>query len=189
MSVSESFLHDRNKFVKEHGWKYGGYCARKEGMERLYRPNVAGLLVREDGKLLVCERSRQRGAWQFPQGGIDPGETALEAVKREVREEVGFLPSQYDLVESRGGYRYDYPPEVLDYVREKRQQPFVGQEQEYFLCRLCADAPEPSLDHREFCAYRWLAPAEFRLEWLPEFKKEVYARVLADFFNVRARDK
>ncbi len=66
---------------------------------------------------------------------------------------------------------------------------FVGQEQEYFLCRLHADAPEPSLDHREFCAYRWIAPAGFKLEWLPEFKKEVYARVLADFFNVRARDK
>ena len=99
----------------------------------MYRPNVAGLLVREDGKLLVCERSRQKGAWQFPQGGIDPGETATEAVKREVREEVGFLPSQYDVVESRGGDRYDYPPEVLDYVREKRQQPFVGQEQKYFL--------------------------------------------------------
>ncbi len=158
-------------------------------MERLYRPNVAGLLVREDGKLLVCERSRQKGAWQFPQGGIDPGETALEAVKREVREEVGFLPSQYDIAESRGGYRYDYPPEVLDYVREKRQQPFVGQEQEYFLCRLHADAPEPSLDHREFCACKWIAPAGFRLEWLPEFKKEVYAKVLADFFNVWARDK
>ena len=110
-------------------------------------------------------------------------------MKREIREEVGFLPSQYDVVESRGGYRYDYPPEVLEYVREKRQQPFVGQEQEYFLCRLRADAPEPSLDHREFCAYRWIAPARFRLEWLPEFKKEVYARVLADFFNVRARDK
>ena len=75
-------------------------------MERLYRPNVAGLMVREDGKLLVCERSRQKGAWQFPQGGIDPGETATEAVKREVREEVGFLPSQYDVVESRE-YRYE----------------------------------------------------------------------------------
>ena len=157
-----------------------------EGMEeRLYRPNVAGLLVRKDGKLLICERSRQEGAWQFPQGGIDPGETALEAVRREIGEEVGFLPSQYDVVESRSGYRYDYPPEVLEYVREKRHQPFVGQEQEYFLCRLHEDAPEPSLDHREFCAYRWITPDEFKLEWLPEFKKEVYARVLADFFNVR----
>ena len=127
-------------------------------MERLYRPNVAGMMVRQDGKLFICERS-------------------------------GFLPSQYDIVESRRGYRYDYPPEVLEYVREKRRQPFVGQEQEYFLCRLHADAPEPVLDDREFCDYKWIAPAEFKLEWLPEFKKKVYARVLEDFFNVRARDK
>lgn len=158
-------------------------------MEKLYRPNVAGLMVRADGKLLICERCRQAGAWQFPQGGIDPGETALEAVKREVREEVGFLPSQYDIAESRGGYRYDYPAEVLEYVRQKRRQPFVGQEQEYFLCRLHAEAPEPTLDGREFCACRWIDPQEFRLAWLPEFKKEVYARVLADFFNVRAADR
>ena len=158
-------------------------------MERLYRPNVAGMMVRQDGKLLICERSGQKGAWQFPQGGIDPGETALEAVRREIGEEVGFLPSQYDIVESRRGYRYDYPPEVLEYVREKRRQPFVGQEQEYFLCRLHADATEPVLDDREFCDYKWIAPAEFKLEWLPEFKKKVYARVLEDFFNVRARGK
>lgn len=80
----------------------GNVVLGKKAWKGLYRPNVAGLLVREDGKLLVCERSRQKGAWQFPQGGIDPGETATEAVKREVREEVGFLPSQYDVVESPG---------------------------------------------------------------------------------------
>lgn len=175
--------------MEEHGWKCGKGYVNEQGMERLYRPNVAGMMVRQDGKLLICERSGQKGAWQFPQGGIDPGETALDAVRREIREEVGFLPTQYDIVESRKGYCYDYPPEVLEYVREKRRQPFVGQEQEYFLCRLHADAPAPDLDNREFCAYQWITPAEFKLEWLPEFKKEVYARVLEDFFNVRALDK
>ena len=74
--------------------------------------------------------------------------SALETVKREVREEVGFLPSQYDLVESRGGYCYDYPPEVLEYVREKRQRPFVRQEQEYFpvpaACECSGAQPGPS---------------------------------------------
>lgn len=158
-------------------------------MEKLYRPNVAGLLVRPDGSLLICERTGQAGAWQFPQGGIDPGETAREAVQREVREETGFLPSHYVLERSLGGYRYDYPQEVLDEVRRKRSRPFVGQEQEYFLCRLKADAPAPVLDRREFCACSWIMPAEFRLEWLPEFKREVYARVLADFFNVPSQDR
>lgn len=158
-------------------------------MERLYRPNVAALLIRQDGKLLICERAGQPGAWQFPQGGIDPGETALQAIGREIQEETGFAPDQYSLLQSRGGYRYDYPVEVLNYVREKRKQPFVGQEQEYFLCLLNADAPAPSLDFREFCAYQWISPEGFRLAWLPEFKKEVYALVLQDFFNVQVRDK
>ena len=97
-------------------------------------------------------------------------------------------PALYDNTDG-AGILGDYPPEVLEYVREKRRQPFVGQEQEYFLCRLHADATEPVLDDREFCDYKWIAPAEFKLEWLPEFKKKVYARVLEDFFNVRARDK
>lgn len=63
----------------------------------------------------------------------------------------------------------------------------MDQNQKYFLCRLHADAPESSLDNREFCAYRWIAPGEFKLEWLPEFKKKVYARGLEDFFNVWAK--
>lgn len=173
----------------DRGWKRECYYGKKSGMDRLYRPNVAGVIVRRDGKLLICERSKQQGAWQFPQGGIDPGETALVAVQREINEEVGFLPSQYDIVESQSGYRYDYPPEVLEYVREKRHQPYVGQEQEYFLCHLKENAPEPSLDHREFRDYRWIDPAEFNLEWLPEFKKDVYAKVLARFFNILSPGK
>ncbi len=153
-------------------------------MEKLYRPNVAGIIVCADGKILICERSRQAGAWQFPQGGIDPGESAQEAIQREVEEEVGYTPAHYVIECSAAGYRYDYPPEVLEYVREKRRQPYVGQEQEYFLCRLHADAPEPTIDEREFCAYRWIAPEEFQIDWLPDFKKAVYAAVLKDFFGI-----
>lgn len=65
----------------------------------------------------------------------------------------------------------------------------LGRRRSISCARLHADAPEPVLDDREFCDYKWIAPAEFKLEWLPEFKKKVYARVLEDFFNVRARDK
>ncbi len=157
-------------------------------MERLYRPNVAGMMVRQDGKLLICERSGQKGAWQFPQGGIDPGKRFWKPCGARLRGS-GVLPSQYDIVESQKGYRYDYPPEVLEYVRESGGSLFVGQEQEYFLCRLHADAPEPVLDDREFCDYKWIAPAELSWSGCRSLKKKVYAGVLEDFFNVRARDK
>ena len=57
-----------------------------------YRPNVAALMVNEREQLLICERFKVPGAWQFPQGGVDEGEEPDKALLREVEEEVGFLP-------------------------------------------------------------------------------------------------
>ena len=37
---------------------------------------------------------------------------------------------------------------------------------------------------QEFGAYRWILPAEFDLDWLPAFKREVYREVMRDFFQV-----
>src|SRR4030095_9990681 len=53
-----------------------------------YRPNVAIVIV--TGKNPVFWGKRIRGhSWQFPQGGINPGETPEQAMYRELREEVG----------------------------------------------------------------------------------------------------
>lgn len=149
-----------------------------------YRPNVAILLVREDGHLLICERLKVKGAWQFPQGGVDEGETLEEALKREVEEEIGLLPESYDILEMRGGYRYVYP----DHIKKKKRRKgwFDGQEQTYFRCLLHDKKAEINIDRkpREFRDTNWIEPGEFRLKWLPEFKREVYRKVMSDFFGV-----
>ena len=64
----------------------------------LYRRNVAIILRRSDGCVLVCERADYPGSWQFPQGGIDKGETDAEALEREVREEVSLTTDYYNVV-------------------------------------------------------------------------------------------
>ena len=64
-----------------------------------YRLNVAGILRNSKGKVLVGERLGKDGAWQFPQGGVDDGETALEALYRELEEEVGITRDLYTVVE------------------------------------------------------------------------------------------
>ena len=153
------------------------------GVIRL-RPNVAALIVRPDGQLLVCERASFRGAWQFPQGGVDEGEDLLQALHREVREEIGLLPIHYDVAYSKDGYRYLYPPDVR--VKKKKKHGFQGQEQTYFMCHLKPSAPEVNINQKpqEFCAYRWIVPSEFEIEWLPEFKREVYRHVMRDFFEL-----
>lgn len=146
-------------------------------------------MMRSDEKILVCEREHVIGAWQFPQGGIDPGESALDAIVREVQEEIGYEPSDYEIeIVSGTPYRYDYPDYVLQQKLLKRPE-FVGQEQTYFLCKLEADK-DPDLDqeHREFRSFQWIFPHEFKLSWLPDFKKTVYQAVFKDFFNVELTD-
>jgi putative (di)nucleoside polyphosphate hydrolase len=149
-----------------------------------FRPNVAALVTNRDGLLLICERWSVRGAWQFPQGGVDPGEDLEEALHREVKEEIGLQPRDYKVIERKGGYRYLYPPEVR--WRKLRKHGNHGQEQTYFLCRIENGAPEIDVDQDkpEFRDHRWIRPEEFQLGWLPKFKHKVYQQVMRDFFSV-----
>lgn len=149
-----------------------------------FRPNVAGLFIDSKGRLLICERKGAPGAWQFPQGGVDKGEDLQDAFQREVREEIGLLPKHYKILEKRDGYRYLYPPSVR--IKKLRKHGCHGQEQTYFLCRLKSSAPEINVKQRpaEFMDYTWIKPKNFKLKWLPKFKRDVYREVIRDFFKV-----
>lgn len=149
-----------------------------------YRPNVAALVVNPEGNLLICERFTLPGAWQFPQGGVDAGESLEQALFREVREEVGLRADHYEVIERRDGYRYLYPEEVRG--KKVRKHGNHGQEQTYFLCHLKQGAPPVNVNQkpREFRAYRWILPEEFDLDWLPAFKRDVYREVMRDFFKI-----
>ena len=146
----------------------------------VYRPNVAAILQRENGDIFVAERINVRGAWQFPQGGIDEGEDAETALFRELEEEIGVKREQLTILERRDGYRYSFPKKRLKYGI------YAGQEQSYFLCRFAGEDKDFNLDatHREFAGFKWIKPSEFQMAWLPRFKQAVYRQVLLDFFGI-----
>jgi putative (di)nucleoside polyphosphate hydrolase len=147
-----------------------------------YRPNVAALIINRKGELLVCERINTKGAWQFPQGGVDKGEKPRKALTREIKEEIGLPKDSYKVLKKRGEYSYLYPKPV-----KKQGRNFDGQIQTYYLCRLKKNAPPIDLDQKtpEFGRYKWIKPSRFKLKWLPEFKRQVYRAVMLDFFGVR----
>jgi putative (di)nucleoside polyphosphate hydrolase len=151
-----------------------------QSMAGLFRPNVAGIVIDGEDRLLICERQDHPESWQFPQGGVDKGETLEEALVREMDEELGLEPGQFDVIKQRGGYRYQFPE------GQRRFRRYVGQEQTYFLCRLLVPDTCFQLDkHKpEFVRWRWIRPEEFDLRWLPAFKRHVYRAVLRDFFGV-----
>ena len=144
-----------------------------------YRPNVAAIIKRHDGKIFIGERSDVAGAWQFPQGGIKKTETALEALSRELQEEVSLEPEHYRVIESNGPYRYLFLP-------GRTKEGFDGQEQTFFLVELTA--PDSRIEVRteepEFSQFRWIEPGEFQTGWVPGFKQDVYRQVFADFFGI-----
>jgi len=155
-----------------------------------YRPNVAAILRRpKNGAILIGERVTHPGSWQFPQGGVDPGEDLIGALYREVEEEVGVPPDKYTLQACRTDYRYKFPN------GHKKKGLFCGQVQTYFLCDYHGKKNEIDLDAhvREFSDYRWIQPEEFLIDWVPRFKRRVFRQVFRDFFGIsrlrRAKDE
>lgn len=57
---------------------------------------AVGLLLREDGRFLLCTRPPGKayaGYWEFPGGKLEAGEDVVLALKRELSEEIGVQPT------------------------------------------------------------------------------------------------
>jgi len=142
-----------------------------------YRLNVAAILRDGAGRILIGERVDRSGAWQFPQGGVDEGESLADALTRELREEISVSPSAYKILTSRGPYRYLFG-------NGKVVKGFHGKEQHYFLADFTGAPTDINVKtaHPEFRAIRWVDPSAFNITWLPKMKREVYRAVFQDFF-------
>src|SRR3954465_6809169 len=144
-----------------------------------YRPNVGIVLCNGRNEVFWGKRVREH-SWQFPQGGIKHGETPVQAMYRELREETGLMPGHVKILgRTRDWLRYEVPAQWLK--RDWRGN-YRGQKQIWFLLRLmgrdcdvCLRAsPKP-----EFDAWRW------HDYWIPldavvEFKRDVYQQALTE---------
>lgn len=149
--------------------------------EKSYRPNVAAVVVSSEYplkcKFLLGLRNDINGAWQFPQGGIDEGESPKEALLRELKEEIGTnkveIISQYPEWIS-----YDFPDTIA-----KKMYPYDGQNQRYFLVKLKSNSSvNINTKHPEFVDFKFANEKEV-LKCVTHFKLDVYKKVLNYFKN------
>jgi putative (di)nucleoside polyphosphate hydrolase len=152
--------------------------------EQGYRPNVGIIIVNDEKQVLLAQRRYPRSAWQFPQGGIKPGESPLQGMYRELEEELGLKSDQVEvLAESKEWYSYLLPEE---FVRSWSEPVCIGQKQKWFLLnKLVSDSvvnlsasPKPEFKHWDWVDY-----------WVPyqrvvDFKQAVYKQILTEFASL-----
>ena len=78
-----------------------------------FRPNVGIVLLNARNQVFWGKRLRTH-SWQFPQGGINHGESPEQAMLRELHEEVGLLPEHVQIVaRTRDWLRYEVPDHYI----------------------------------------------------------------------------
>lgn len=129
-----------------------------------YIPVVAAVVFRR-GRVLLCQRGDGDHLpllWEFPGGKIDPGESAVEALVRELDEELGVHASIGDQV-AEVFHRY---PQKRVWLR-------------FFRARIDGD-PQP-LVHRRL---RWLEPARLGELEVPPANAVVVERLLSGELHI-----
>ncbi|MDD2828542.1 MAG: RNA pyrophosphohydrolase [Sulfuricurvum sp.] len=146
---------------------------------KFYRPNVAAVIVSsaypEKKEIFIAERNDLNAIWQFPQGGIDEGESSEEALFRELKEEIGTKKVEI-IAEYPEWISYDFPTHIAT-----KMAPYAGQKQRYYLVRLKDNAKiDLETEHPEFSAYRFVE-VDSLFNHIAHFKKPIYEQVITYF--------
>jgi len=150
-----------------------------QSSEKRYRPNVAAVVLSskypEKCEIFIAKRTDVQDAWQFPQGGIDKGETPKEALLRELKEEIG--TNNIEIVAKFPGWiTYDFPVKISE-----KMYPFDGQKQQYYLVRLKSGSKiDLNYGNPEFSEYKFI-DIHFIFNKISYFKKPIYSKVLSHF--------
>ena len=154
-----------------------------------YRPCVGLAVFNREGLVFLGRRKigPETGnlpqAWQMPQGGIDPGESPLEAAVRELYEETNIRTVSL-LGEADEWFCYDLPAPLAGQAWRGR---YRGQTQRWFAFRFEGDESEIDVrnpgggGHKaEFAEWRW-EPLENVPNLIVPFKRGVYEQVVTAF--------
>lgn len=137
---------------------------------------AAGVVVfREDGGgreyLLLRSAQTRTPMWEFPKGGVEAGESEEEAARRELHEETGLEPGEYELfAEFRGEERY------LFMLGQGGRRTLVTKRVIYYLARSGTARVRIS---REASEFRWAPYGEARVLLRLAAKQEVLDRAEA----------
>lgn len=145
-----------------------------------FRANVGIVVCNKQGEVVWAKRQYPEDAWQFPQGGMQEGETIEQAMYRELEEELGLDQSTVTVLGVTKDWLYYRLPDTL--IRHHQKPVCVGQKQHWFLLQLMDNDHVIHLDtqqHQEFIDWKWV-PYYYPIDHVVNFKKDVYTQALKE---------
>ena len=115
--------------------------------------------------------------WQMPQGGVDPDEPLLVAMKRELQEETS-IKSIKILKEFDQWLEYELPENLIGKIWKGR---YRGQKQKWFIVRFTGPESQININTKypEFIEWKWI-DMDLLPDLIVNFKKHIYKNVLAE---------
>ena len=151
-------------------------------LKRPYRSCVGLMVFNKIGQVFCGQRLDNKAeAWQLPQGGIDEGETPIEAGFRELKEETSIVNVEF-VSEYPEWLNYDIPLPLANALWEGK---FRGQTQRWLLFSFTGIDNEININtsHPEFKNWEWINPSQLPLKAI-SFKQEIYSMINKAFIPI-----
>ena len=142
------------------------------------RIGVGVIVLNPNNKVFVGKRKDNPvDKWQMPQGGVNLGETFLEAMKRELKEETSIKKIEV-LKKLDYWLEYELPKNLVGIIWKGK---YRGQKQKWFIVRFLGSDNEINLNTEkpEFIEWKWLKINELP-NVIVSFKKNVYKKLVEE---------
>ncbi|MDB9784486.1 RNA pyrophosphohydrolase [Pelagibacteraceae bacterium] len=145
------------------------------------RTGVGIVVLNSRNEVFVAKRKDNPvNKWQMPQGGVEPGEELLSAMRRELYEETS-IKSFKIIRELEYWLEYELPKNLVGIIWKGK---YRGQKQKWFIVRFEGSDEEINLEteNPEFIEWKWIDIKELP-NVIVNFKKHIYEKILIELNN------